>query len=320
MAYTKAFLTKLYTELLSIRMIEERLVEIYAQGIVPGHIHSGVGEEAAFVGTLATRNEGDYYKGTHRAIATVNILGVSMEQIFAEILGKETGTAAGRGGVNHIGELSKGVIGTAGSLGCDMVVSIGAGLSSKYLNNGKIVYSYYGDGTSSRGSLHEAMNLAAVWKLPVLFVCTNNQFAISTHESTTIPVANPGADRASAYGMPTRIVDGTDILAVYDATKDLTDYIRAGNGPAVIETKCYRWRGHYEGDQAEYRSAEIAEKEQQKCCIRNLEKYLLDNNVMGEEDFALERARLSEKLDQAVAFAVESPEPDVEDIFRNLYA
>lgn len=320
MAYSKEFLTGIYKDLLSTRMIEEKLIEIYMLGKVPGHIHSGVGEEAPFVGTLATRNKGDYYKGTHRVVGIVNMLGVTLEEIFAEILGKETGTSHGRGGVNHIGGLDKGIMGTAGSLGCDMVVSVGAGLSSKYLNNGKIVYSYYGDGTSSRGTVHEAMNLAAIWKLPVLFICTNNQFAISAHESATIPVANPGADRASAYGMPAKVVDGTDVLAVYEATQELVKFIREGNGPAVLETKCYRWRGHFEGDQAEYRSKEMTEQERQKCCIKNLEKYLLENEVMTEDDFEFEKKDLAVRLEQAVTFAEESPSPTIEEIYKNLYA
>lgn len=320
MSYSKEFLARLYRELVSLRLAEEKLVDMYALGKVPGHIHSGVGEEAAFVGTLATKNDSDYYKGTHRVVAAVNIMGISFKQIFAEILGKETGTSGGRGGVNHIGELEKGILGTAGSLGCDMVVAIGAGLSAQYLEDGKIVYAYYGDGTSSRGSLHEAMNLAAVWQLPVLFICTNNQFAISTHCSTTIPVPNPGADRAAAYGMPAKVVDGTDVLAVYEATKELADYVRAGKGPAVLETKCYRWRGHFEGDQAQYRSQEITEQEIKKCCIKKFETYLLDNQVLDEKDMNLIREEIALELDKAAEFAEASSDVPVEKIFENLYA
>ena len=150
-------------------MAEEKLVEIYAQGRVPGHIHSGVGEEAAYVGPLMTRNETDYYKGTHRVVSAVHAVGVTFNEIFAEILGKQTGTSHGRGGVNHIARLDKGVI-VPPALGVDTEVAIGAGLSAKYLENGRIVYCYNGDGTHSRGNVHEAMNMAAIWKLPVLFI------------------------------------------------------------------------------------------------------------------------------------------------------
>lgn len=319
MAYSKELLIKLYTGLLQVRMSEEKLVEIYALGRVPGHIHAGVGEEAPYVGTIAASDEGDYYKVTHRPVSVTRLAGVPYTKIFAEILGKAAGTSGAKGGVNHICQLDKGLLGTAGSLGCDMVVSIGAGLSAQYLGTGKIVYTYYGDGTSSRGSMHEALNMAAAWKLPVLFVCTNNQFAISTHESETIPVENPGADRAAAYGIPARVVDGTDVLAVYDAAKELTEYIRAGNGPAILETKCYRWRGHFEGDQAKYRDEKIAEEEREKCCVRRLEQYMEEQGIVTVPEMESIRSQVAAELEDGLAFAEAAPEPQVEDIFENLY-
>lgn len=319
MAYSKEVLLQLYTGLLQVRLSEEKLVEIYALGKVPGHIHSGVGEEAPYVGTFAASGEGDYFKVTHRPVSVTRLAGVPFRSIFAEILGKEAGTSGARGGVNHICELNKGLLGTAGSLGCDMVVSIGAALSAQYLKNNKIVYTYYGDGTSSRGTMHEALNMAAAWKLPVLFVCTDNQFAISTHESETIPVQNPGADRAPAYNMPARIVDGTDVLAVYDAARELSDYVRAGNGPAILETKCYRWRGHFEGDQAKYRDESAAEEMRKKCCIERLEHYLLENGGLTQAEMNEIREETAAELEDALAFAEAAPEPKTEDIFRNLY-
>ncbi len=319
MEYSKELLRDLYEKLLQIRMSEEKLVEIYALGKVPGHIHCGVGEEAPYAGTFAAAKEGDWFKVTHRPVSATRLAGVSFRRIYAEILGKEAGTSGARGGVNHICELDKGLMGTAGSLGCDMAVSVGAGISAQYLGDGRIVYTYYGDGTSSRGTLHEALNLAAVWKLPVLFVCTDNQYAISTHESETIPVENPGADRASAYNIPARVVDGTDVLAVYEAAKELTDYVREGNGPAILETKCYRWRGHFEGDQAKYRDEKVAQEMREKCCVRNLEKYMLDHQIMTKEEMDDVKAGVEAELLDALEFAEAAPEPRVEDIFQNLY-
>ncbi len=320
MEYSREFLRTLYHDLLCLRMAEEKLVEMYALGKIPGHIHSGVGEEAAFVGTLATKNDGDYYKGTHRVVSAVNLMGISLEQIFAEIYGKETGTSQGRGGVNHIGTLDNNILGTAGSLGCDMVVATGAALSAQYLGDGKITYAYYGDGTSSRGSLHEAFNLAAMWKLPILFICTNNEFAISAHVSTTVPVPNPGADRAAAYGMPGRVVNGNDVLAVYEAAKELAEHVRAGNGPAILETKCYRRRGHFEGDVAKYRDAEVARERMEDDCVANMEKYILEKGAMTSADFEQARVKLAAELDAAVSFAENSPGPDPQKIFAGLYA
>ena len=320
MKYSKELVTELYQELLSVRMAEEKLVEIYALGKVPGHIHSGVGEEAAYVAPLMTRREGDYYKHTHRVVAAAHAVGVTFNEMFAEILGKQTGTSHGRGGVNHIARLDKGCIGTAGSLGVDTEVAIGAGLSAKYLENGRIVYCYNGDGTHSRGNVHEAMNLAAIWKLPVLFICDDNQYAISANHANTIPVPNPAADRAAGYGMPARVVQGDDPLAIYEAAKELTDDIRAGKGPAVLEIKCYRWRGHFEGDQCAYRNKAVTEEEVKKDCLANLEKYVLDNGVLTQEDIELMRKEIALELEQAVEFAENSPEPDPDHIFDGLYA
>ena len=243
MNYTKEFLIDLYKNLLQMRLFETRLYEIYALGKVPGHIHSGVGEEATFAGTLATRKEGDYFKISHRTISASSVIGVPLEKIFSEILGKATGNAEGKGGVNHVAELSKGMLGFSGTLGCDIPIAVGAGITIQYQKRDNVVYVYFGDGTTGRGPVHEAINFAATWKLPVLFICENNQFSISTPITEGVPVQNPAADRASAYGIPGKVVDGTDVLAVYEGAKEMTDYIRQGNGPAILECLAYRWNG-----------------------------------------------------------------------------
>ena len=279
-----------------------------------------MGEEAAYVGPLMTRNETDYYKGTHRVVSAVHAVGVTFNEIFAEILGKQTGTSHGRGGVNHIARLDKGVIGTAGSLGVDTEVAIGAGLSAKYLENGRIVYCYNGDGTHSRGNVHEAMNMAAIWKLPVLFICDDNQFAISANHANTISVKNPAADRAAGYGMPAKVVQGDDPLAIYDAAKELTDYIRAGNGPAVLEIKCYRWRGHFEGDQCAYRDAAVTEDWiANHDCVKNFEAKLMEQGVITADEISQMRADFDREMDEAILRAEAAPEMKPEEIYDNLY-
>jgi len=319
MAYSKDFLIDIYRDLVELRLFEEKLVEIYKLGKVPGHIHSGVGEEATYVGTLATKKDGDYYKITHRPVGASAIIGVPLNTIFSEIMGKKDGNSGGRGGVNHVSLLSKGMLGFSGTLGCDMAVGAGAGLTIKKNGTDNIVYVYYGDGTSSRGPVHEAMNLAAVWKLPVLFICENNQFAISTHASKGVSVENPGADRASGYGMPSKIVDGTDVLAVYEGAKELTEYIRNGNGPAILEAKAYRWRGHFEGDQMRYRDAEITEEWKGKDCVTKMEEYILDNQIVTQEEINKIRKEINDDLDKAIEFAEASPTITVEEIYENLY-
>lgn len=320
MQYTAEFLKGVYRDLLSVRLFEERQVEVYALGKVPGHIHSGIGEEATYAGVLATRKQGDYFKITHRPVGASRILGTPLETMFAELMGKSAGNAHGLGGVLHMVSREHGMVGFSGTLGCDIAVADGAALSIQMAGTDNVSYVFYGDGTSSRGPVHEAMNLAAIWKLPVLFVCNNNQFAISTAAGYGVPVPNPGADRAAAYGMPTRTVDGTDALAVYEGAKELVDGIRAGGGPAVLDSRCYRWRGHFEGDQAKYRDAAVTEEWRKKDCVARLEAQLLEWNVMTAAEIQQVRDEINGEMDRAIAFAEASPEPTPEDLYRNLYA
>lgn len=320
MQYTAEFLKGVYRDLLSVRLFEEKQVEIYALGKVPGHIHSGIGEEATYAGVLATRKPGDYFKITHRPVGASRILGTPLETMFGELMGKSTGNARGLGGVLHMVSRENGMVGFSGTLGCDIAVADGAALSIQMAGTDNVSYVFYGDGTSSRGPVHEAMNLAAIWKLPVLFVCNNNQFAISTAAGYGVPVANPGADRAAAYGMPTRTADGTDALSVYDAAKELVEGIRAGGGPAVLDCKCYRWRGHFEGDQTKYRDPAVTEEWRKKDCVARMEAQLQEWNVLTSEEIQRIRDEINREMDQAIAAAEASPEPTVEDLYRNLYA
>ena len=281
MQYSKEFLLEIHKNLLETRLLEEKMKDLYAQGRVPGHVHSGVGQEAAYVGTLSTRKPGDYFKLTHRPTAMPWMLGTPLEMLFGELLAKKTGNSGGRGGSLHIGELRTGVLGMSGTLGCDAGVAVGAALTIDLEGRDNIVYMFMGDGTSSRGPVYEAMNLAAAWKLPVLFICENNQFAISTHVSTSIPVENALADRAAGYGMPARVADGTDVLAVYEAAAEMSEYVRSGKGPAVLECKDYRWRGHFEGDQCAYRDAAVAKEwMENRDCVKNLEAMLAERGVL----------------------------------------
>lgn len=320
MQYTAEFLTKIYRDLYSVRVFEEKQVELYALGKVPGHIHSGIGEEGSCTGVMATRKEGDFVKISHRPVGAGLLAGTPLETMFAELMGRVGGNALGLGGVLHMTSLEKGMVGFSGTLGCDAPVAVGAGLTIQMNGTDNVSYVFYGDGTSNRGPVHEAMNLAAIWKLPVLFVCNNNQYAISTPTSFSSPVPNPGADRAAGYGMPSRVADGTDPLSVYEAAQELVDYIRAGNGPAVLECKMCRMRGHFEGDQQKYRDLSVVEQWKDQDCVAKMEKYLIDNEVLTAEEIAAIRGEVVAKMDAAIALAEQSPEPTPEDLYRNLYA
>ncbi len=320
MEVERVFLEQLHRDLLEMRMMEEKLVEIYAEGRVPGHIHSGVGQEGSYAGILSTRKPGDYFKIAHRPVSASHMLGTPLDLFFGEVLAKTTGNSGGRGGVNHIGRLSDGILGFSGSLGCDASIANGAALTIKMKGLDNIAYTFFGDGACNRGPLHEAMNLAAVWKLPVLFVCENNQFGISTPTSYASPVPNVLADKAAGYGMPAVVVDGTDVLAVYEAAAKLVDYIRAGNGPAVIECKSYRWRGHFEGDQCAYRDPEVtAERIEKYDCVKILEAKLMEQGILTEEQIAAMRSDFNREMDESIVRAEAAPEMRPEEIFDYLY-
>ena len=320
MQYEKEFLRKLYRNLLDMRLLEQKMVDTYAQGRVPGHIHSGVGQEASFVGVLANYKEGDYYKRTHRLTAVPYMMGTSLDTFFGELLAKTTGNSLGHGGTNHLGRLEDGVVGFSGTLGADAGVSVGAALTIDMEGRDNVSYFFYGDGTSNRGPIHEAMSLASVWKLPVLFVCENNQFAISTFSSFSSVVKNPGEDRAVGYGMPSEVVDGTDVLAVYEAAQRLTKYIREGNGPAILECKDYRWRGHFEGDQCAYRDAAVTEDWiANHDCVKNFEAKLMEQGVITADEISQMRADFDREMDEAILRAEAAPEMKPEEIYDNLY-
>lgn len=318
--YDKDFLMGIYTDLLKTRMMEQKLVDIYAEGIVPGHIHSGMGQEGTYVGVTSTRKPGDYFKFGHRPLSINYIVGEPMDEFFGELLGKLSGNALGHGGTNHLGRLEDGVVGFSGTLGADAGVSVGAALTIDMEGRDNVSYFFYGDGTSNRGPIHEAMSLASVWKLPVLFVCENNQFAISTFSSFSSVVKNPGADRAVGYGMPSEVVDGTDVLAVYEAAQRLTKYIREGNGPAILECKDYRWRGHFEGDQCAYRDAAVTEDWiANHDCVKNFEAKLMEQGVITADEISQMRSDFDREMDESIKRAQAAPEMKPEDIYDCLY-
>jgi TPP-dependent pyruvate/acetoin dehydrogenase alpha subunit len=313
----KKELKTLYVMTLYLRLTELKMIELNQAGIVPGHIHSGLGQEGAYAGVLATRHDGDYCKFTHRAVPACHWAGVPCETMYGEVLGKATGNANGLGGPGHIADLSCGLLGTSGALGCDTSISVGAALSARHKNDGSLVYSYYGDGTSSRGPVHEAMTMAGAMKLPILFVCVNNQVALSTNMNEVIPVEHPGIDRASAYGMESLLVNGTDVLAVFHAASRLTEGIRKGRGPAILEIMCKRWRPHFEqmGE-----NQKIAVPKGQVCCVQTLETVMLKSGRFSKPELADIRQQMQDSIDASVAEALAAPLYEPASLAANLYA
>lgn len=320
MKYEKDFLLKLYKELLETRLLEIKMTDLYAESRVPGHIHSGTGQEAAFVGVLATRKPGDYFKLPHRVVSAAHLVGDPLDTFFGEILAKKTGNAGGRGGVNHLGRLCDGVLGMSGTLGCDAAIPVGAALTIEAEGRDNVAFFFAGDGATNRGPVYEAMTLAADWKLPVVFVCINNGFAISTPVTFSSPVPNVMADKAAGFNMPSVVVDGTDVLQTYEGASKIVEGVRAGNGPAVIECKCYRWRGHFEGDQCAYRDQAVTEKWiEERDCVKNFEKALMEWGLLTEEESKKMREDFDKEMNDAIDRTEAAPEMTAEEIFDYLY-
>lgn len=310
-------LRKFYENYLLLRLTEERLVDIYYAGKVPGHIHSGLGEEALQAVMLELMEDDDYYSGHHRPVAGGLILGIDLKTFFSEVMGKKPGNARGLSGVNHIYSLEHRGLGNSSSLGCDAAVPVGAALASRRDGKG-ITISENGDATTSRGPVHEAMVLAAAWKLPVLFVTQNNAFGISTDSRTMLPTKNPSADRAAGYNMPSEVADGTDLLDVYEKCKKMMDYVRESGRPAVLETHAYRWRGHFEGDQTMYRDKKEEAEMQKIDGLANYGKYLADEGILSVEEQEKLKEKLSAEIDEAVAFAEAAESPTLDDVYELL--
>lgn len=303
----KALALSLYRQMLLIRRFETRAGELCRAGEMPAFIHLYVGEEATAVGVCSRLQPGDVLTSTHRGHGHVLARGAAPKALMAELYGRATGLCGGRGGTMHLFAPTIGVLGTNGFVGGGIPAAVGAGLTAKHLKTGGVAVAFFGDGAVNHGAFHESMNLAAAWKLPVLFVCENNLYATATPFVTV--TANPDiADRAAAYAMPGEAVDGQDVWAVREAAGRALERARAGDGPTLLECKTYRFVGHHEGDPltGTYRTAEELETWKQRCPLLMLERQW---NGAEAEIAAIQRA-VETEVEEAVQFARESPWPD----------
>jgi len=321
MSYSKEFLCSIHEKMLTLRQMELKILDRYAQGRVPGHIHSAIGQEGTFAGVLSTKKDGDYWKPIHRMHSLSYMMGMDEDAFWGELFGKKTGNSGGRGGMLHIGDFNTGFLGMSATLGNDAGVCVGAAMTIDYDNRDNVVYMIMGDGTSSRGPVYEALTMAKLWNLPVLFICENNAFALSTPAEDGIPVKDALAGRGSGWELPTKVVDGTDVLAVYEAAKELTDQMRAGGGPAILECKNYRWRGHFEGDQCNYRDPEMTkDKMENQDCLKMFEEKLINKGIITEQEIEAFKERFDKQMDAAIERAEAAPSIKPEEIYDNLYA
>lgn len=293
----------MYEKMVEIRKFEEVILDVYRKGLVSETCHLSTGQEAVSTGVCANLTDRDYILSTHRAHAHSIAGGVPLFRIMAEILGRVDGCCRGRGGSMRLAFPEKGVMYSSSIVGSNIPISVGVGLSVKLKGLDSVVACFFSDGASNTGSFHEGLNLAAIWNTPVVFVCENNQYAISMPVARSTSVENI-ADRAKSYDVPGIVVDGNDVLAVYSATKEAVDKGRKGLGPSLVECKTYRWLGHYTGDPdfGLYRTEDEVKKWRKKCPIEKMRKFLIQRGVAKnglEEIDETVALRVSEALEQA---------------------
>ena len=289
------------------------------RGHIPGTVHTSIGQEAQVVGATMALGNGDYMSGNHRSHGHPIGKGSPLGPLMAELVGKATGVCKGKGGSLHLADFAVGSLGESGIVGSSIPIATGAALSSKVLNNGKVALAFFGDGAANQGVLYESMNMAGVWDLPVIFLCENNHYALSTPAHTV--TSGVIAERAAGFGMPgVRVEDGQDVIAVYDAVSEAVGRARAGEGPTLVEVMTYRYNEHSEGLRlgTDYRDAEEREAWLKKDPIVLFRTYLAGQGFSEGELDGLEAQALAE-VDEAVAFSDASPYPELSVAFDDLY-
>ncbi len=306
-----------------IREFEENVKTMSRGGELVGMAHCYIGEEAVAVGACAALRDDDYITGNHRSHGHPISKGGDVRRAMAELLGKATGYCKGKGGSMHLADFDIGILGESGIVGSALPVAVGAAMGSKMQGNDRVVVAFFGDGASNQGACHEAMNLAAIWKLPVIFLCENNQYAVTTSFKDSVAVENI-SDRAAAYDMPGVLVDGQDVLAMYEATVQAVERGRAGLGPTLMEARTYRFEDHSEGlariIREPYRSDEEVDRWRLRDPIVLHSRWLVEQAIASEDEIEGVRQEVEETIAEALQFARESPYPEVEDLMTDMYA
>jgi len=323
MAQDKQLLMEMLRRMMRIRYFEKRVLELAANGEILGAAHSYIGEEAVAVGACLALRDDDYITGNHRSHGHPIAKGGDVNRAMAELLGKRTGYCKGKGGSMHLADFSIGILGESGIVASSVPVAVGAAMGGRMQGTDRVSMCFFGDGASNQGSVHESMNLAAVWKLPVIFLCENNQYAQTTPYRETMATENV-SDRAVAYNMPGILVDGQDVVAMHEVVTEAVERARAGQGPSLVEGRTYRYEEHSEGMsrilKAPYRSDEEVEQWKQRDPIKLHKERLLTQSVATEQELAQMEGEEKSRADEAVEFARQSPDPDPSELFDDLFA
>jgi TPP-dependent pyruvate/acetoin dehydrogenase alpha subunit len=302
-----------------VRYFEEKAEDLYVRGLVHGTMHLSIGQEAASVGSIATLRPDDLIIHHHRGHGHTIAKGANLTTMMAEFLGKEPGYCRGRGGSMHIADIPGGNLGATGVVGVGIPTAVGIALALQMHRSDKILLSYFGDGASNEGEFHESLNMASAWKLPVVFICDNNQYGMSMHVSRVMAIEHI-SERAAGYGIPGQTVDGNDVLAVYEAVLAAGERARSGQGPSLIDCLSYRWRGHSKSDRNLYRTHEEIEEWKLKCPIRHFKQLLVEAAVMTRDGVEAVDQAAKAAIDRAAEEALTFPEPSPENMEAEVYA
>lgn len=316
---TRSLETQMLERMDLIRFFEEKADELFALGRVHGTMHLSIGQEASAVGACAALREDDLLLSTHRGHGHCIAKGAEVKLMMAEFMGRENGYCHGRGGSMHIADVERGNLGANGIVAGGIPLAVGVGLAIQMKRETRVILSFFGDGAVNEGAFHESMNLAAIWKLPLVFICENNQYAMSMPVHAAFPI-NPLSERAKGYAIPGVTVDGNDVLAVYEAVRDAVGRARRGEGPTFLECVTYRWKGHSKSDQQKYRTRAEVQEWKKRDPIMHFESHLVATGVLTEGEISQVRERARAAIEEAVQFAENSPEPSVDNIMDGVYA
>ena len=313
-------LLNMYRTMYKIRKFEEAVVDFCLQDIVRGAAHLYLGEEAVASGACHALERADYIVSTHRGHGHCIAKGGKVNKMMAEIFGKSTGYCKGKGGSMHIADIESGILGANGIVGAGIPIATGAALTSWIKNDKRVTLCFFGDGASNQGSFHESLNMASVFKLPVVYICENNQYAVSTSTEKALSVERV-SDRGVAYNIPGYSINGNDVLEVYDTTKKAVDRARKGLGPSLIECKTFRWLGHYVGDPGIYRSKELVEKwKTEKDPVNLFKNRLTKEEIIDHEKISHIENEIDKEIEEAKEYALNSPDPEDKELWEDVLA
>jgi pyruvate dehydrogenase E1 component alpha subunit len=308
----------LYATMALIRAFETSVAALYRDGEIPGFVHTSLGQEAVAAGVGRALNDDDYVATTHRGHGHCLARGMEVDSMMAELFARGAGICHGKGGSMHVADPSKGLLGANAIVGASLPLAVGAGMSSKHLRQGRDAVAFFGEGAVNQGAFHEAVNLAAIWSLPTIFVCENNIYAefSDSRKLTKVPSV---AERAGSYGIEAAVVDGNDVDAVYRLSADAAARCRDGRGPFLIEAETYRWHGHYEGDAQPYKPEDEATSWRERDPLEVSAARLRERGEAGDEEMERIRAEGAERVERAIERARELPVPETEEAYADVF-